>query len=151
MEFIKRHKFKLILLLVFLIVLVVAFLMLMNLLYPDSRKDVYGNRLAGIEEVKVSNKVITEIKDKITSNEFVDSVDYSLKGKLINFNIQVKADTDKNLAKQTVNSILETFDADIQSFYDIQVLIIEDKEESTNYPVFAYKHKISKEFIWTNN
>ena len=151
MDFIKRHKFKLILLVVFLIVFVVALITLINLLYPDSRKDVYGNRLDGIEDVKISNQAITEIKDKINSSDFVSDVEYLLKGRLINFTIMVNADTNKESSKQLVTNITEVLDSEIQKFYDIQVIIIEDKEESTSYPVFAYKHKTSEKFVWTNN
>ena len=151
MDFIKRHKFKLILLVIFLIVFAVALYVLIGLLYPDNRKNEYGNRLLGIEDVKISEQSITEIKDKIESNEFVNSTKYSLNGKLINFIIDVKADTDKNSSKGVVNSIIEVFSDEIKKFYDIQVIITEDKEESTSYPIFAYKHKSRDTFVWTNN
>ena len=85
MEFIKRHMFKLILLVVFLVVFVVTLVAFLKLLYPDSRKDVYGNRLAGIENVLISNQVITEIKDKISASEFVLEVEHLLKGRLLDF------------------------------------------------------------------
>ena len=93
MDFIKRHKFKLALLILFLIVFVVALYVLIGLLYPDNRKNVYGNRLLGIEKVKLSEQSITEIKDKMEANDFVNNTKYSLNGKLINFIIEVKADT----------------------------------------------------------
>lgn len=151
MDFIKRHKFKLALLILFLIVFVVALYVLIGLLYPDNRKNVYGNRLLGIEKVKLSEQSITEIKDKMEANDFVNNTKYSLNGKLINFIIEVKADTNKNSSKGLVNNILEVFSDEVKKFYDIQVIIIEDKEESTNYPIFAYKHKFEEKFVWTNN
>ena len=151
MEFIKRHMFKLILLVVFLVVFVVTLVAFLKLLYPDSRKDVYGNRLAGIENVLISNQVITEIKDKISASEFVLEVEHLLKGRLLDFIIYVNADANKNDAKKIVANITQTLSNEITSFYDIEVIILEDKEESTNYPIFAYKHKLSKEFVWTNN
>lgn len=151
MDFIKRHKFKLILLVIFLVVFAVALYVLIGLLYPDNRKNEYGNRLLGIEDVKISEQSITEIKDKIESNEFVNSTKYSLNGKLINFIIDVKADTDKNSSKGVVNNIIEVFSDEVKKFYDIQVIITEDKEESISYPIFAYKHKSRDTFVWTNN
>ena len=151
MDFIKRHKFKLALLILFLIVFIVALYVLIGLLYPDNRKNVYGNRLLGIEKVKLSEQSITEIKDKMEANDFVNNTKYSLNGKLINFIIEVKADTNKNSSKGLVNNILEVFSDEVKKFYDIQVIIIEDKEESKNYPIFAYKHKSEEKFVWTNN
>jgi len=151
MDFIKRHKFKLILLIIFLIVFIVALFALINLLYPDSRKDEYGNRLEGIETVPIKTKVLTEIKDKISSYDFVLEVDDLLTGRLVKFIIYVNADTNKEEAKKVVTNITDVFSTEIQEFYDIQVMILEDKEESTEYPIFAYKHKTSNEFIWTKN
>lgn len=151
MDFIKRHKVKLVLLGVFLLVFIVALFVLINLFYPDSRKDVYGNRLSGIENKKVSNQAITEIKDKISSSDFVDGIEYSLKGRLINFQIEVKSSTKVSEAKKLVSNIIESFDNDTKKFYDIQVIIIENDEQSKNYPVFAYKHKTNDKFVWTNN
>lgn len=158
MKFIKRHWLKLTLLLIFLITLIVGAYAVIKFLYPDSRKDVYGNRLIGIEEVEIKNKTIEEIKEKIRTSESVVYVDYILKGKLINFTIEVKENTDKNTSKSLVNHITEIFSQEIKEFYDIQVLIIEEKEETeeetekkSNYPIFAYKHKTSEKFVWTNN
>ena len=151
MDFIKRHKFKLILLFIFVVVFIVALIVLMNLLYPDSRKNVYSNRLEGIENLKIKSKVLTEIKDKVNASEFVLEVDDLLTGRLVKFTIYVKADTNKEEAKKLVTNITETLSEEIQEFYDIQVMINEDKEESTSYPIFAYKHKTSKDFIWTKN
>lgn len=151
MNFIKRHKFKLLLLLIFIIVFVISLFALMNLLYPDSRKDVYGNRLDGIDDVPIKNKDVTEIKDKISASDFVLEVDDLITGRLIKFTVYVKADTNKDSAKKLLTTIQDVFSDEILSFYDIQVMIIEEKEESTNYPIFAYKHKTSKNFVWTKN
>jgi len=160
MEFIRRHWLKLTLIILFLAMLIVGVFAVLKFLYPDSRKNVYGNRLIGIEDVKIENKTIDEIKEKINANDYVIDVDYILKGKLINFTIEVNTDTDKNSAKSLVNNITEVFSTEIKEFYDIQVLIVEFKEETenseetekkSNYPIFAYKHKTSEKFVWTNN
>jgi len=158
MEFIKRHWFKLTLIILFLAMLIIGVFAVLKFLYPDSRKDEYGNRLIGIEDVVIEDKTVDEIKDKISANEFVTKVSYILKGKLINFTIEVVQNTDKNTAKTLVNNITEVFNTEIKEFYDIQVLIIEkqekteeETEKNSNYPIFAYKHKTSKNFVWTNN
>jgi len=158
MEFIKRHWFKLTLIILFLAMLIIGVFAVLKFLYPDSRKDEYGNRLIGIEDVVIEDKTVDEIKDKISANEFVTKVSYILKGKLINFTIEVVQNTDKNTAKTLVNNITEVFNTEIKEFYDIQVLIIEkqekteeETEKNSNYPIFAYKHKTSENFVWTNN
>lgn len=151
MDFMKKHKFKLMLLGVFILVLIISLFALVALLYPDSRKNVYGNRLNGIENVKISNQVITEIKDKVGNKDFVNDIDYTLKGRLINFSIEVKDTTKLNDAKKLVDYITDIFDDDTKSYYDIQVFVVSEVKESKSYPIVAYKHKKSDKFVWTNN
>ena len=78
MNFTTQHKIKLLLLGVFILVFIIALFVLINLLYPDSRKDVYGNRLDGINSNKVSNQTITQIKDKISTTGLVENIEYLL-------------------------------------------------------------------------
>ena len=155
MDFIKRHWLKLGLILIFLIMIILGIYAVLKFVYPDARKNVYGSRLLGIEDVPISNDDIKEIKEKISGSEIVVDVDYVLKGRLINFTIYVAKDTDVASAKALVNHIIEVFSPEIQEFYDIQVLINEEKEETEEknkqYPIFGYKHKTKKEFVWTNN
>ncbi len=151
MNFTTQHKIKLLLLGVFILVFIIALFVLINLLYPDSRKDVYGNRLDGINSNKVSNQTITQIKDKISTTGLVENIEYLLKGRLISFIIKVKSDIKVDESKKVVETINELLEDNIKSFYDIEVIILENKDESKNYPIFAYKHKTSEKFVWTNN
>lgn len=150
MNFMKKHKLKIALLVILLLIFVVALVVFIKLLYPDSRKDVYGNRLEGIDKLIVSNQVITEIKDKIDSYDFVNDVDYLLAGRLINFIIEVKGEAKVEDVKKVVSHIVESFNSEIKGFYDIQT-IIKVNEESEHYPMFAYKHKTRENFVWAKN
>lgn len=151
MDFMKKHKMKLILLGILILVFIISLFAIVSLLYPDLRKDIYGNRLSGISDVKISNQVITKVKDDLNFSKIVVNTDYVLKGKLINFIVKVKKDTNINDAKKLPDIILESIEDKIQEYYDIQVIIIEETEENEKYPIMAYKHKTSKTFVWTNN
>ena len=148
MDFMKKHKMKLILLGILILVFIISLFAIVSLLYPDLRKDIYGNRLSGISDVKISNQVITKVKDDLNFSKIVVNTDYVLKGKLINFIVKVKKDTNINDAKKLPDIILESIEDKIQEYYDIQVIITEENEK---YPIMAYKHKTSKTFVWTNN
>lgn len=150
MDFMKRHRLKLVLLGVFVLTFIIALFALISLLYPDAKKDVYGNRLEGINKVKISNQIITEIKDKLASSELVGEVEYVLKGRLINFDIKAKDSIDINTLKELVDKIPESFSKKQLNYYDIQVCIIMPGENDET-SVFAYMHKSSDKFVWTNN
>lgn len=150
MDFVKRHRIKLILLGVFVLTFIIALFALISLLYPDAKKDVYGNRLDGINKVKISSQIVTEIKDKVNSSNLVEEVEYVLKGRLINFDIKAKDGADVNELKQLTAKIPESFSNKQLEYYDIQVCItMQSENEQTS--IFAYKHKSSDNFVWTNN
>ena len=57
---------------------------------PNDSKNLYGNRLDGIENYVIKEETISIIKEELMKTEKVKSIDYDLKGKLINFIIMVK-------------------------------------------------------------
>ena len=140
MKFIKKHKIEFIALLVMIIICVLGYFAVKPLLGNDSNK--YGNRLDGIEEVKISdeqiNKMISELEDK----KDINSVKYDLQGRLIYIILEV--------SKGYANKILEYFDDSQKSYYDIQVIVKSDSEESEVYPIIGSKHKTSTSFVWDN-
>lgn len=151
MKFIKHHKIKLMLLIIFILVFIIALVVIVNLFYPDSKKSVYGNRLSGIEKAKISNQIITQINDELNSIEAVNSSSFSLNGRLINFVIEVKEGTKVSELDKFTKIINDKLEDEIKSFYDIQLIIDEKSKDSKNYPIFGYKHKSVADFIWTNN
>ena len=135
MKFIKKHKIEFIALLVMIIICVLGYFAVKPLLGNDSNK--YGNRLDGIEEVKISdeqiNKMISELEDK----KDINSVKYDLQGRLIYIILEVSNATAVDVSKGYAN-------------YDIQVIVKSDSEESEVYPIIGSKHKTSTSFVWDN-
>lgn len=151
MNFMKDRKIKIILLCIFILVFVISIIAIVSVLYTDSSKDVYGNRLSGIEDVKVSNQEILKIKDDFKLSKLVKTTDYSLKGRLMNFVIEVEDTTKVADVKKIAQNILTSLDEKVQGYYDIQLFIVSNDEKNEDYPIMAYKHKTSKNFVWTNN
>lgn len=148
MDFIKKHKFWII---IIIIVLVLGFLIygICSLLLPNSSKDLYGNRLDGIEEVMISNDTISKIKEEIGQISEVNTIEYHLSGRIANFIIDVKKDTDLISAHGLADKLLPYFEDSQKEYFDIQVLITcKEDSESTLYPMAGYKHKTSVGFKW---
>lgn len=150
MKFIKKNKLLSVCIVIFILVMVFALVGIFNLLMPNSSKNLYGNRLDGIENVPINETSIDTIKQSLMDTGKIEEVTYNLKGKRADFIITVKMDTDKVTAVSLVDKILSNLSEEQKSFYDIQVFI-KSNEESEIYPIIGYKHTSSLNFTWTNN
>lgn len=146
MEFIKKNK----ILVSLLVIAIVFFAAIMIIIFSNLSigNNEYGNRLDNIEKYPISDEVINEIKTDISSYEKVTSVSYNLEGKLANFILTVDDSLEEETAKNYANKILENLSDDVKSYYDIQVLVDSDNEESEVYPIIGYKHKTTDMFVW---
>lgn len=146
-EFLKNHKL-LIVVLVIIIIFLVALISLYNFFAPDYKKSLYGNRLEDIQKHEISKKTIEKIEKNVKELEYIKSFDYNLKGRIMNFIIEVKDETSLKDSKKVWNLIIDELEEKQTKYYDIQVFLIE-KEESEVYPVIGYKHKTSDGIVWT--
>ncbi len=148
MEFIKKHKFWFIGLAVFLVLMILVFLGIKELVYPDESKNLYGERLDGIEEVTVTEEQNTKIKDTLLSTTGVKNVTYHLSGRILNYIISLEDDVAIDVAKTLANKVIEQLSDEQKNYFDIQIFLnAEDKER---YPLIGYKHKTSTNFLWSN-
>ena len=151
MEFIKKHKLGVIITTFGLLFLILVFFGIKGLFYSGSGRDVYGNRLEGIKDVPIASEHIETIKTSLLETKKVNTVTYYLKGKIMQFHVDVMADVDLNNGKSIADKIIETLDVDVKKFYDIQVFLTsKEVEGETLYPVIGYKHKTSLIFNWSN-
>lgn len=149
MKFIKRHKFLLIGLAIFLVLIIVGFFAVRSLLYPDFKKNLYGDRLEGIESYSIEENVLTKIKEELTSTGKVNQTTTDIKGRLLNFIVDVKPGTDLVTAKSFGDKILKNLDDKVKTYYDIQLFVTsKDDTGSELYPLIGYKHKTSVNFVW---
>lgn len=149
MKYIKKNKWVLIPILVFIIVMALAIIGIVNLVIPNDTKDLYGNRLDKIEENQISEESIKKIEEQLLDTGKVKTVTYDVKGKLVNYILVVNSDVDKVTAQNLTTKILECFEQNIKDFYDFQVFI-KTEEESEIFPIIGYKHTNSVNFVWTN-
>lgn len=150
MKYIKKNKWVLIPMSVFIVVMIFAIIGIVNLVVPNDKKNLYGNRLENIEANKINEENIKNIEEQLLNTGKVKSVNYDLKGKLINYVLVINDDADRVTAQNLTSKILEGFDQNIKEFYDFQVFI-KTETESEIFPIIGYKHFSSVNFVWTNN
>ncbi len=151
MEFIKKHRIGLIVTGVILVLVILMFFGIKNAFFSNMGQSVYGNRLDGIEKYPIDDAVIKDIETTLKDTGNISSFKYELKGRLMNFIIEVNADVDLTTSRAFADKIAEKLSDDIRSFYDIQVYLTCSDKESELYPTIGYKHKTSVGFKWNNN
>lgn len=135
--------------------IVVAVLLVLFLIkvfiFPTMGKNLYGNRLDGIDKVRINNDSITKLKNDVKATDKVESMDYHLEGKIINLLIDMKAGVSADEAKEVANKTLEGFTKTQKEYYDIQVILTEAGNKENGFPYFGYKNKTRDAFVWSNN
>lgn len=147
MNFIKKNK----LLTIFLglvIISIILVVILLSQLIGSNKNDEYGDRLNGIEKVEITSDTKNQLEKEIANEELVTKVKYDLKGRLINIVLNVKDEKEIDSVKEVGNKILSYFDEKQLSYYDIQILVSSDNEESEKYPIIGYKHKTRDAINW---
>ncbi len=148
MKFIKKNKFTLIVIVLF-IMMVIAGVKIKDLLVPNSGKAIYGNRLDG--KVVLSDEMFSNIKDVLIKDEMIDDLTYDIRGKLVNFTLQVSDVLSVYDAKWRADMILDHFSEEGKAYYDIQVFVVKKNEDLNDFPIIGYKHTKSDHFVYTKN
>lgn len=144
----KNNKITVLFVGVVLLIIIIFFLMIFPLYSTRSGSD-YGNRLEGIEDVAIKDNVNDKIESYFKETEKVSKVKANLKGRLYNVTITVKEGIDINEIINITPDVLSNFNEDQLKYYDFQIFITSNNEESKT--VVGYKSKNSENIVWTNN
>lgn len=150
-DFILNHKRGLSICGIVLLILVILFIFIKGFLFPDGSKSEYGNRLDGIDKVKISGDKLKKIETDLTSKEFVKDAEAYITGRIINVVIDVKTGAEVGAAKELAQDVIGNFSEEELSYYDTQVYLTQNENKESTYPYIGYKHRTEKSFFWTNN
>lgn len=147
----KENRVLLVLAIILVICLVIFGVVAITYFYGSS-DNVYGNRLDITKEVPLNSKLLDDIKEKLTSNEKVDNVSVSLKGKILYINIRFVDATKMDDAKKISESIIELFNEDELNVYDIQFTIESlSTSDFVGYTLMGARNSSgSGNIIWNN-
>lgn len=146
MNFLKRNKNIIIVLIVFFVALLLC-IQLKNILIPNEGAAVYGNRLDG--KVEVTKNVDDKIKESLADG--ASEVKVRTSGRIINITITVYDEVSKDTAKTYATTALESFTTEEKGFYDFQFYLLKDNEEATDFPIMGYKIQNSDKISWTKD
>ncbi len=149
MKFIKKNKFTIIAIVCFLILMLLA-VQIKNVFFPSDGGAIYGDRLDGIDKVRISKSKLNKIEDKLNENENITEVDTFIKGKILNVIVTINDAVSLEDAKNIPNTVVEQLNGDQKDFYDIQV-IINKENESSQFPIIGYKHHSKDNFSFNKD
>ena len=149
MSFIRKNKFIIIAIGVFLILVILAF-QIVTMFFPKDGTALYGDRLDGIENVELTKTKLTKIEDVLKENEIVKKASVSVQGKIVEVIITVQDDTSVDSVKELNTTVLNSLEEDEKKFYDIQIFVKKDTD-ATDFPIIGYKHHARDNFSWTKN
>jgi len=145
-KILKKHKV-IILMFVCLIVLSIILIKLLDS-YNNDAHAIYGNRLEGIDKVKITDTTKKDIEKNIETEGKTEKISVTTQGKIINITITLKDDTSRDDAKKLSDKILEKLTDEQKKFYDIQVFI-NKKTDEASFPIIGYRHHTKEGFSWT--
>ena len=146
MKFIKEHKNLFIAIIIFFLVLLLAFLS-QKLLTNTENKAIYGDRLKEVN-VKVNEK---DIESKLSDlKDGVEDISVRKQGKIINITIVVNKDIDLDKAKEIGTNSLKAISEKQIKVYDIQIFIKKNTKDD-KFPIIGYKNHARDNISWTRN
>lgn len=149
MSFIRKNKFIIIAIGVFLILVFLAF-QVVTMLFPKEGTALYGDRLDGIKEVELTDKKLSNIESTLKEDSATKEAQASVQGKIVEVIITVQDETSVDTAKALSNKVLDCLTKDEKKFYDVQVFVKKDND-ATDFPIIGYRHHAKDTFSWTKD
>ena len=151
LDFINKHKGLSIVCGLALILFIIVFIILISL-FITTGKGTYGDRLDGIEDVKLSDSFLNEVKTSLEENDNIESANVRVQGKIVYIEFQAKIGVSTDAVKSISDVILERFSEDELKFYDFSFIVkwvneTDDGEKTT--AIEGYKHHNKTVISWT--
>ena len=140
---------RLIIVLAIFIILVIGCFVAYNIIFVNNQSK-YGDRLDGIEKVKITDDIKNSIKENIATLEITKNSSVRVSGKIINVTATLNDDIEVGKAKEIADKVLEKLSDDEKAFYDVQVFIKKDTDDE-KFPIVGYKHHSRENITWTKD
>ena len=144
-KFILKNKLLSILILLFILIVLLGMVIVKILIFPSYSSSKYGNRLEGIDSVRLDDSRFNEVKEKFGDVDGFTVNSFRLSGKIVNIMISVDDNISVSKAKSNASKLVECFSDEELDYYDFQVFITGSEDK---YPIIGYKNKNSEGLYW---
>lgn len=132
------------------IVLFIMLVIIMVGLLVGGSSNKYGDRLDGIDKVKIENKTYDEVKEEILGTDLVEDASIRLQGKIVYTTIILKSDTTLDKAKEIASNTLDNYSKEELSFYDYS-FFLEWKGDDGDTVITGNKHHNLDAISWVKS
>lgn len=148
-KWIKKNTGLFIVLLLTLVLLIFISVIFVKLLVSNSSNK-YGNRLDGIDEVKISNETYDGVEKELIDTGLVEEASVRLQGRIIYTTIVLKNETGVDTAKELAGNTLDNYDEDELKYYDYSFFLKWEGEEEDKVITGNRHHDLDK-IAWINS
>lgn len=149
-KFYKENRVFSILMLVALTSLIIIAVFFLLYFFKGQSSNKYGNRLDGINAVKITSKTLTEYKNKLTAEPGVEGAEANIQGKIVYVIIDISKESGANTGVNAALKTINNFSEKELEYYDFNFIINKkDKDEAEIFPIMGYKKSTSASIIWT--
>ncbi len=148
-KWINKNKGLAILLLLTIIFVIILLIIFIELLIGGSSNK-YGNRLDGIDKVKISNETYESVKKEVEDTELVEKVETRLQGKIVYTTIELKDGITVEKAKEIAVNTLDNYSEDELKYYDFS-FFLKWKGEEKDTVITGNKHHNLDSITWVKS
>lgn len=148
-KWINKNKGLAILLLLTIIFVIILLIIFIELLIGGSSNK-YGNRLDGIDKVKISNETYESVKKEVEDTELVEKVETRLQGKIVYTTIELKDGITVEKAKEIAGNTLDNYSEDELKYYDFS-FFLKWKGEEKDTVITGNKHHNLDSITWVKS
>lgn len=132
--------------------ILISFILLLKYFYFGNGQTKYGDRLQGIETVKIDDNRINDIKSSIQMEDKVSSVNINISGKIIYTKIIFNSSATLVEAESIAVKSLEKYSEEEQKYYDYEFTLYQDStEEKEGFRIMGAKNVNGSNLVWNNN
>lgn len=148
-KWIKKNTGFFIVLLLTMVLLIFIVVIFVKLLMGNSSNK-YGNRLDGINDVKISSETYESVETEVMDTTLVEEVSVRLQGKIVYTTIVLKNDTSVDKAKEIATNTLDNYADEELSFYDFSYFLKWEGEESDTV-ITGNRHHDLESITWVKS
>ena len=151
-KYLKENKTLFTLMIIALVCIVISIILLFKYFYFGNGGSNYGDRLDGIENVKITEEKKSSVVSSIESNDIVTSASSSVTGRIIYIKINFGEKATLTEAQNIALKSLENFSEEEKAFYDFHYTLKQEAtEKSEGFLIMGAKNVNGSNLVWENN
>lgn len=150
-KFYKEHRIFTILMAIVIVCLVLITTVLIQC-FGANGSDKYGNRLEGIDKVKITSSRQKDFENNTANNDKVKSADIVVEGRIIYIKLIFEPNVKLVEAESIALKTLEEFSEEEKAYYDFNFTLTQKAtDNSDGFHISGAKNKNGSGLVWNNN